>query len=315
MGNKCIDGNFGVAATRVNSDDAPEAQLIADAQNKGLQQAIKSSALDPVRSNSGRIVGRRLSETTLIRMNEKTYPRTPDDMTQQQFHTMIDRYDQAPDSDHDGSYDTEESWGRNINPNAPNHDPFPTDELRGDREFVIEAVCKDGMALQYAHEDFWKDEGVVLAAVLQNGRALQYASARLQDTLGHDVARSMSEFNEAHNQNPGANGNQNPDENGNGKAACAARALQLLWATVFGVSAFLIDNHKQINNGGDISWTPTVLVSLIALVLAGIKYYCDKNCQNNQEPYYGFWHDRRDPIIDPDDIENGRKGDGEVNWF
>ncbi len=48
------------------------------------------------------------------------------------------------------------------------------------RPFVLEALRRDGMALQYAHEEFKKDKQLVLVAVKQNGLAAQFADASLQ---------------------------------------------------------------------------------------------------------------------------------------
>ena len=51
---------------------------------------------------------------------------------------------------------------------------YASEELRGDREVVLEAVSQNYYALQYASRE------VVLEAVRQNGRALLYANAELQ---------------------------------------------------------------------------------------------------------------------------------------
>ena len=48
---------------------------------------------------------------------------------------------------------------------------------------VLQAVNKDGYALEYASEQLQNDKDVVLAAVNQNGFALQYASEELQNDL------------------------------------------------------------------------------------------------------------------------------------
>ncbi|CAJ1361959.1 unnamed protein product [Effrenium voratum] len=54
------------------------------------------------------------------------------------------------------------------------------EELRGDREFMLEAVAQDGRALQYASEELRGTREFMLAAVAQDGRALQYASEELR---------------------------------------------------------------------------------------------------------------------------------------
>ena len=49
-----------------------------------------------------------------------------------------------------------------------------------DRERVLEAVQKDGNALEYASEELQNDREIVLAAVKQDARALAYASTEFQ---------------------------------------------------------------------------------------------------------------------------------------
>ena len=51
--------------------------------------------------------------------------------------------------------------------------------LRDDREIVLHAVIKDGLALEYASQRLRDDPNIVLPAVTQNGLSLQYASPRL----------------------------------------------------------------------------------------------------------------------------------------
>ena len=55
-----------------------------------------------------------------------------------------------------------------------------SEELWGDREFVLAAVANNGYALQYASEELWADREVVLAAVANNGLALRFASEELR---------------------------------------------------------------------------------------------------------------------------------------
>jgi O-glycosyl hydrolase len=56
-------------------------------------------------------------------------------------------------------------------------------EYLKDREVVLAAVAKDGLALQFALPTQKKDEKVVLAAITQNPQALKYASEELQVKL------------------------------------------------------------------------------------------------------------------------------------
>src|SRR5205085_973686 len=54
-------------------------------------------------------------------------------------------------------------------------------EWRNDKSIVIEAVMRDGSALQFASKNLQKDKDVVMAAIQQNKWALQYASKDLQN--------------------------------------------------------------------------------------------------------------------------------------
>ena len=54
------------------------------------------------------------------------------------------------------------------------------EELKGDRETVMEAVRQDGLALKYATEELKGDREIVLAAVSQDGRALRHATEELK---------------------------------------------------------------------------------------------------------------------------------------
>ena len=67
------------------------------------------------------------------------------------------------------------------------------EELRADREVVLEAVRLDGDCLQYASKELRDDREVVLAAVESKGSALQYASKNIQNdtTRGNNVAENM----------------------------------------------------------------------------------------------------------------------------
>ena len=48
--------------------------------------------------------------------------------------------------------------------------------FKKDKEFILEAVKLNGLALEYADDNLRKDKEVVLAAVQQNGQALRFAS-------------------------------------------------------------------------------------------------------------------------------------------
>ena len=53
--------------------------------------------------------------------------------------------------------------------------------MQKDKEVVIEAVKKDGNALQFASEELQNDKDVVIVATKQNAIAIQYASDELQE--------------------------------------------------------------------------------------------------------------------------------------
>ena len=59
-----------------------------------------------------------------------------------------------------------------------------------DREAVLEAVGKDGCALEYAPDELKADKEVVLAAVGQNGDAVEHTTDELRG--GGIVAKSQS---------------------------------------------------------------------------------------------------------------------------
>ena len=58
---------------------------------------------------------------------------------------------------------------------------YASEELKNDREVVLQVVKQDGGALRYASEELKNDREVVLAAVKQNGWALMYASEELKN--------------------------------------------------------------------------------------------------------------------------------------
>ena len=59
-----------------------------------------------------------------------------------------------------------------------------SEQQRGDRGFVLEAVKQDGFALGFASEELRGDREVVMEAVKQNGEALFWASAELRGDHG-----------------------------------------------------------------------------------------------------------------------------------
>jgi len=61
---------------------------------------------------------------------------------------------------------------------------FAAPELRADREFVLEAVRQSGFALEYAADELRSDREVVLEAVRQHPLALQHAASTLRDDAG-----------------------------------------------------------------------------------------------------------------------------------
>ena len=54
-------------------------------------------------------------------------------------------------------------------------DWFANENLKSDREIVLEAVRNDGRALEYASEIFKSDRGIVLEAVMCNGISIEFA--------------------------------------------------------------------------------------------------------------------------------------------
>ena len=55
-----------------------------------------------------------------------------------------------------------------------------TEELKGDREIVMEAVSQQGFALQYATDELKGDHEIVMRAVSKDGFALRCASQELK---------------------------------------------------------------------------------------------------------------------------------------
>ena len=56
-------------------------------------------------------------------------------------------------------------------------------ELKGDKEVVLEAVKQNGHALQYASVELKNDKEVVLETVKQDGGALYCASDELRNAI------------------------------------------------------------------------------------------------------------------------------------
>ena len=68
---------------------------------------------------------------------------------------------------------------------------FATEELKGDREMVMQAVSKNGPALEYATDELNGDREIVLEAVSKSGFALEFAKEELKGD--HDlVMRAVS---------------------------------------------------------------------------------------------------------------------------
>lgn len=58
---------------------------------------------------------------------------------------------------------------------------YISEDFKTDREVVLAAVRRTGMALKFAPKDFQNDREIVLAAVSEDGRAFQYASQQLKE--------------------------------------------------------------------------------------------------------------------------------------
>jgi histidinol phosphatase-like PHP family hydrolase len=63
---------------------------------------------------------------------------------------------------------------------------FTSIELKADRELVIEAIRKDGSALQFATVEHKADRVIVLAAVRKTGTALRFVSDAFKS--GREIA-------------------------------------------------------------------------------------------------------------------------------
>ena len=64
---------------------------------------------------------------------------------------------------------------------------FASESLRNDREIVFCAVCQDGLALEHASRQLQSDREIILAAVKKTWRALRYATVDLtaDSEIGH----------------------------------------------------------------------------------------------------------------------------------
>ena len=69
---------------------------------------------------------------------------------------------------------------------------YASEELRNDKEVVLEAVKKYGDALQFASEELRNDKEVVLEAVKENGNAIKYASPELQEDEDVKKTKALS---------------------------------------------------------------------------------------------------------------------------
>ena len=73
---------------------------------------------------------------------------------------------------------------------------YASEELKGDRAFILEAVKQNGKALRYAEEELKSDKEFVMAAVNHNRSSFNYAAIELQIELQND-----EKFIEKVNQN------------------------------------------------------------------------------------------------------------------
>ena len=58
---------------------------------------------------------------------------------------------------------------------------FASEELKADKQVVLEAVKQDGRALRFASQELKADKEVILEAVKQDGESLEYASPSLRN--------------------------------------------------------------------------------------------------------------------------------------
>ena len=68
-----------------------------------------------------------------------------------------------------------------------------SDELKNDREIVLEAVTSKGQVLKYASHELKNDREIVFAAVKSEAEALQYASEELrQDSDLREICNALN---------------------------------------------------------------------------------------------------------------------------
>ena len=65
-------------------------------------------------------------------------------------------------------------------PPTPFRNPYATEELKGDRVFMLRAVWENPLAFQYATEELKGDRDMVMAVVARDGHAFQYATEELR---------------------------------------------------------------------------------------------------------------------------------------
>jgi hypothetical protein len=58
---------------------------------------------------------------------------------------------------------------------------YAHNDLKKDREIVLAAVTRYGLVLQFVHDDLRKDREIVLAAAIQNGYSLYFAHEDLKN--------------------------------------------------------------------------------------------------------------------------------------
>ena len=87
---------------------------------------------------------------------------------------------------------TPDQWRAQLQQNGAVLQYAPED-IRADRQMVLQAVRQNGTVLQYAPEDIRADEEIVLQAIRQNPMALQYASEFIRSNSRHVLAAIRQE--------------------------------------------------------------------------------------------------------------------------
>ena len=101
---------------------------------------------------------------------------------------------------------------------------YASEEFKNDKEVVLEAVKNDGYALKYASEELKNDKEVVLAAIRNTRYALEYASWRLQNDeelkkiAAGSIAKKSKSANEKDSQGNKELEAESVENNGDGQA-------------------------------------------------------------------------------------------------